>query len=401
MDKKADMSIAPMTISSDRQTVLDFTQPYMTFGLAFMIRVQEVNGNYFRFLLPFDKYLWVAICVLVTVMGFSVWFCSLFSPLGYFGRCVQAKSTKQLKPEDLKQVDTLSLNNSIWSSWKAYVRRSAEHPRSWSGKLTVSVFWFAVMIINATYTANLAAYLTVSRMQTPIETILDLSRQTRIEYGTLKDSQLQTFFQKTDVPSYLVMGQFMEQRKLWMPSFEAAINRTLEGDFAFISDRPILNYVARQDKHCGKFKVTGGFGNTYGYGFAFELNSPYTPLFNMELFRLQNEFIISSLTHKWTKERVNCELVDNFEEQQLLGSTVQKMSVQNMLGVFILLAISVLVGFLIMIMEWIYASAKDARKRVQGRKTCCQACGTRLIQALRDMCCSKKKTTLDSDKTDY
>lgn len=121
----------------------------------------------------------------------------------------------------------------------------------------------------------------------------------------------------------------------------------------------------------------------------------------MELFRLQNEFIISSLTHKWTKERVNCELVDNFEEQQLLGSTVQKMSVQNMLGVFILLAISVLVGFLIMIMEWIYASAKDARKRVQGRKTCCQACGTRLIQALRDMCCSKKKTTLDSDKTDY
>lgn len=100
----------------------------------------------------------------------------------------------------MKEVETLSFSNSIWSSWKAYVRRGAEHPRSWSGKLTVSVFWFAVMIFNATYTANLAAYLTVSRMQTPIETILDLSRQTRIEYGTLKDSQLQTFFQKTDVP---------------------------------------------------------------------------------------------------------------------------------------------------------------------------------------------------------
>ena len=66
--------------------------------------------------------------------------------------------------------------------------------------MTVSVFWFAAMILNATYTANLAAHLTVSRMQTPIESILDLARQTRIEYGTLKDSQLQTFFQKTDVP---------------------------------------------------------------------------------------------------------------------------------------------------------------------------------------------------------
>ena len=61
-----------------------------------MIRVQEVNGNYFRFLLPFSKYLWVAICVLVMVMGFSVWFCNLFSPLGYYGRCTQAQSTKQV-----------------------------------------------------------------------------------------------------------------------------------------------------------------------------------------------------------------------------------------------------------------------------------------------------------------
>ena len=66
----------------------------------------------------------------------------------------------------------------------------------------MSVFWFAVMIINATYTANLAAHLTVSRMQTPIETIFDLARQVKIGYGTLKDSQLQTFFQNTDVPRW-------------------------------------------------------------------------------------------------------------------------------------------------------------------------------------------------------
>lgn len=94
--QNADMSIAPMTISSDRQTVLDFTQPYMTFGLAFMMRVQEVNVNYFRFLLPFSGSLWITICVLVMVMGFLVWICSLFSPWGYYGRCLQAKPSKQV-----------------------------------------------------------------------------------------------------------------------------------------------------------------------------------------------------------------------------------------------------------------------------------------------------------------
>lgn len=405
INKRADMSIAPMTISSDRQTVLDFTQPYLTFGLAFMMRVQEVNVNYFRFLLPFSQSLWIAILALVMVMGFLVWICSLFSPWGYYGRYLQLKPSKQIKQEVIEEAETLSLSNSVWSSWKAYVRQGAEHPRSWSGRMTVSVFWFAVMIINATYTANLAAHLTVSRMKTPIETISDLARQTHIEYGTLKDSQLQTFFKETDVPSYLVMGQFMEQHNTWMPGYDAAINRTMKGDFAFISDRPILDYVSRQKEYCGKMKVTGGFGNTYGYGFAFARDSPYTPLFKMELFRLQNEFEISRLTHKWMEENVKCELVDNFEEEQHKGSTVQKMTLQGMLGVFILLVISVMVGLFLLIIEWIYASAKDSRKQVNGRHTCCQAFGSRLLRTLKDIFCSQKKMqmeeTLELKNSDY
>ena len=94
--QKADLSIAPMTISSDRQTVLDFTQPYKTFGLAYMMRVKEVNGNYFRFLSPFNKSLWMAICVLVMAISLFVWICSLFSPWGYYGRCLQARSPKKV-----------------------------------------------------------------------------------------------------------------------------------------------------------------------------------------------------------------------------------------------------------------------------------------------------------------
>ena len=51
------------------------------------------------------------------------------------------------------------------------------------------------------------------------------------------------------------------------------------------------------------------------------------------------------------------------------GSTVQKMSFQGMLGVFILLIISIMVGLFIMIVEWIYASAKDSRKQVKVSKS--------------------------------
>lgn len=50
----------------------------------------------------------------------------------------------------------------------------------------------------------------------------------------------------------------MEQRKTWMPDYNAGIKRAMEGDFAFISERPILDFVSRQKENCGKLKVTGG-----------------------------------------------------------------------------------------------------------------------------------------------
>jgi hypothetical protein len=54
------------------------------------------------------------------------------------------------------------------------------------------------------------------------------------------------------------MGQFMEQRKTWMPTIQAAIDRVMNSNFAFIADRPILEFMARKKEYCGKLKVIGG-----------------------------------------------------------------------------------------------------------------------------------------------
>lgn len=50
------------------------------------------------------------------------------------------------------------------------------------------------MIIISSYTANLAAFLTVERMITPIENAEDLADQTEITYGTLESGSTMTFF---------------------------------------------------------------------------------------------------------------------------------------------------------------------------------------------------------------
>ena len=67
--------------------------------------------------------------------------------------------------------------------------------RSLSGRVAGSVWWFYSLIIISTYTANLAAFLTIERMLTPIDSADDLVKQTKIKYGTLEAGSTKDFFQ--------------------------------------------------------------------------------------------------------------------------------------------------------------------------------------------------------------
>lgn len=51
----------------------------------------------------------------------------------------------------------------------------------------------------SSYTANLAAFLTVERMITPIENAEDLAGQTEISYGTLESGSTMTFFRVNQI----------------------------------------------------------------------------------------------------------------------------------------------------------------------------------------------------------
>lgn len=57
-----------------------------------------------------------------------------------------------------------------------------------------SAWWFFTLIIISSYTANLAAFLTVERMMSPIENAEDLAAQTEINFGTLESGSTMTFF---------------------------------------------------------------------------------------------------------------------------------------------------------------------------------------------------------------
>lgn len=65
------------------------------------------------------------------------------------------------------------------------------------------------MIIISSYTANLAAFLTVERMITPIENAADLAEQTEINYGTLEGGSTMTFFRVSHSVLYKPLFDFV------------------------------------------------------------------------------------------------------------------------------------------------------------------------------------------------
>lgn len=75
---------------------------------------------------------------------------------------------------------------------------------SLSGRIVGGVWWFFTLIIISSYTANLAAFLTVERMVSPIESAEDLAKQTEIAYGTLDAGSTKEFFRVRHKDFYTV-----------------------------------------------------------------------------------------------------------------------------------------------------------------------------------------------------
>lgn len=102
----------------------------------------------------------------------------------------QTITTQQTTP-----LNEFSLLNSFWFAISALMQQGCDFtPRSLSGRIVGSVWWFFTLILISSYTANLAAFLTVERMVTPINSPEDLAAQTEVQYGTLYHGSTWDFF---------------------------------------------------------------------------------------------------------------------------------------------------------------------------------------------------------------
>ncbi|OXB56482.1 hypothetical protein ASZ78_012000 [Callipepla squamata] len=142
--------------------------------------------------------------------------------------------------------------------------------RSLSGRIVGGVWWFFTLIIISSYTANLAAFLTVERMVSPIESAEDLAKQTEIAYGTLEAGSTKEFFRRSKIAVFEKMWTYMKSAEpsVFVRTTEEGMIRVRKskGKYAYLLESTMNEYI-EQRKPCDTMKV-GGNLDSKGYGIA-------------------------------------------------------------------------------------------------------------------------------------
>ena len=86
----------------------------------------------------------------------------------------------KLKDDDEKR--HFNLKEAFWFCITTLTPQGGgEVPKNMSGQIFAAGWWLFCFVVIATYTANMAAYLTVSRIERPIKSLDDLYKQDRIK----------------------------------------------------------------------------------------------------------------------------------------------------------------------------------------------------------------------------
>ncbi|XP_061090964.1 glutamate receptor ionotropic, kainate 3 [Conger conger] len=347
MEHKADLAVAPLTISYLREKVIDFSKPFLSTGISILYRKpNSTNNGFFSFLNPMTPDIWVYILLAYLGVSCVLFVIARFSPYEWY-------DAHPCNPGSDVVENNFTLLNSFWFGVGSLMQQGSElMPKALSTRIIGGIWWFFTLIIISSYTANLAAFLTVERMESPVESADDLAKQTRIEYGVVKDGATMTFFKKSKVSTFEKMWAFMssKQNTALVKSNEEGIQRVLRSDYALLMESTTIDYVTR--RNCNLTRV-GGSIDSKGYGIGTPMGSPYRDKVTIAILSVLEDGRLHMLKEKWWGGTGCSE-----EERRESGP----MGIQNLGGIFIVLAAGLVLSVFVAIGEFIYKLRKTAER---------------------------------------
>jgi glutamate receptor ionotropic, NMDA 1 len=351
LSDKADLILAPFTITPERANFVDFTKPFKYQGITILVKRTKKDSNLVSFLQPFKQDLWLMILISIHIVALVLYLLDRFSPFAHF----KLSNTTTGETEE----DALNLSRAVWFTWGVLFNSGIGEgtPRSFSARVLGMVWAGFAMIMVSSYTANLAAFLVLDRPESSLTGINDArlrNNQENYAYATVKGSSVERYFKRQIELS--TMYRTMENRNYL--NVDDAIDALRKDEIkAFIWDSARLEYESR---YSCEFICTGELFGRSSYALALKKGNPWLNKLSQQILILHESGQMEEFDKKWI-------LLNNTYCQQKEANTL---GLTNMAGVFMLVAGGIILGIFLIFIEIAYKKNKDKkiRKHVVSRK---------------------------------
>ncbi|MDG5815521.1 transporter substrate-binding domain-containing protein [Chitinispirillales bacterium ANBcel5] len=258
-DGTVDVGAAALSITSERETVMDFSHPFFTTGLGIAVHQKQQPTLWSILRRVFSRQFLEIIATLSLVLfvfGFLIWF---------FER---KRNRSQFGGNTLRGIGA-----GFW--WSAVTMTTVGYgdkaPVTLWGRLVALIWMFAAIIGISIITASITSALTVASLDTEISGPQDLKR---VSVGTINNTT--SFDYLHDRGIYPKLYDSVEDALL-------ALSSGIVG--AIVYDAPILTYFINQN-YAGKLHTLSSTFNPQKYGIALPLDSHLRQHVNIILLEL-------------------------------------------------------------------------------------------------------------------
>ncbi|XP_055710638.1 glutamate receptor ionotropic, kainate 2-like isoform X2 [Phlebotomus papatasi] len=352
LEYRADLAITDLTITADREGAVDFTMPFMNLGISILYRKPtKLAPSLFSFMSPFSTEVWLYLGFGYLGVSVCLFILGRISPGEWDNPypCVE-------EPEFLE--NQFSFRNALWFTIGALLQQGTElAAKAPSTRAVASIWWFFTLIMVSSYTANLAAFLTVESLSPTIGSAEDLANANgAVKYGAKRDGSTFNFFKDAEYPTYQKMYEYMKENPdLLTSSNPEGLARVKSDNYAFLMESTSIEYII--ERECDVTQVNGLLDDK-GYGIAMRKNSPYRNALSAAVLKLQEQGKLTVLKIKWWKEK-------HGGGACLRGSLDGKpkdLDMANVGGVFLVLLIGVSLAFWYGCCEFIITTVRRAKQ---------------------------------------
>ncbi|XP_078696651.1 glutamate receptor ionotropic, kainate 5-like [Branchiostoma floridae x Branchiostoma belcheri] len=349
VNKKADLAVSALTITSLREKVVDFTKPFMEYGnVLVMRRPSQEDRHILAFTHPFHWQVWLCIVTCMFTVGILLFLTS------------RLRLKMNAGDRHANNDRAFNLRNSLWFVYWSMMRKGGEPPpRSLSTRIMAGFWWLFVLIVVSTYTANLTAFLTVKRLKHPVTSLDDLASQTKVKYGIVNHGSLYDFFKAQESTSSIYerlwYGMKANPQDSFVSNLHEGMDRARQGGYAFITDGTYFVYEAMKDPEC-RLSMVGAPFVYGGYGIATRNHSHWTEKLTVGILQLRELGRINTLRDRWWPKS-ECSLDGSDPRPNASGLTLADLK-----GVFYLLFCGLMLGIVVALCEIYWQKTHHAKE---------------------------------------